>query len=161
MKIMMIIAGLCMALSGCVGFSWTSRIDDLLNASIKLDGKECKTPVGEWDRNQKDVECVSFDGVEAKKSVDRIQLKDCALSIKGNHGLVFSKDGVFPIDDRWRGQVIEFSVESQFFGWGIKDVVEKCKGKTFRVAIDGEIAPSRSQSAMGGARPAAASERSR
>ena len=63
---------------------------DLLNASIKLDGMECKTPAGEWDRNQKDVECVSF------------------------------------------------------------DVVEKCKGKTFRVAIDGEIAPSRSQSAMGG-----------
>ena len=252
---------------------------DLLNASIKLDGKECKTPTGEWDRNQKYVECVSFDGVEAevvpycdgiglvvyavgkfnvderpvkefvyekymsvglfpaftgdrrrylyydslliftwdlawpnavllgfptvcgllinpvveadwvnelsettlagawryrgktceviregveaKKSVDRIPLKDCALSIKGNHGLVFSKDGVFPIDDRWRGQVIVFSIESQPFGWGIKDVVEKCKGKTFRVAIDGEIAPSRSQSAMGGARLAAASERSR
>ena len=252
---------------------------DLLNASIKLDGKECKTPTGEWDRNQKYVECVSFDGVEAevvpycdgiglvvyavgkfnvderpvkkfvyekymsvglfpaftgdqrrylyydslliftwdtalpnavllgfptvcgllvnpfveadwvnelsektlagawryrgktceviregveaKKSVDRIQLKDCALNIKGNHGLVFSKDGVFPIDDRWRGQVIEFSIESQPFGWGIKDVVEKCKGKTFRVAIDGEIAPSRSQSAMGGARLEAAGERSR
>lgn len=28
MKIMMIIAGLCMALSGCVGFNWTSKIDD-------------------------------------------------------------------------------------------------------------------------------------
>ena len=28
MKIMMIIAGLCMALSGCVGFSWTSKVDD-------------------------------------------------------------------------------------------------------------------------------------
>ena len=241
---------------------------DLLNASIKLDGKECKTPTGEWDRNQKYVECVSFDGVEAevvpycdgiglvvyavgkfnvderpvkefvyekymsvglfpaftgdrrrylyydslliftwdaawpnavllgfptvcgllinpvveadwvnelsektlagawryrgktceviregveaKKSVDRIQLKDCALSIKGNHGLEFSKDGVFPIDDRWRGQIIEFSIESQPFGWGIEDVVEKCKGKTFRVAIDGEIAPSRSQSTIGG-----------
>ena len=24
----MIIAGLCMALSGCVGFSWTSKVDD-------------------------------------------------------------------------------------------------------------------------------------
>ena len=35
---------------------------DLLNASIKLDGKECKTPTGEWDRNQKDVECVSAMG---------------------------------------------------------------------------------------------------
>lgn len=32
---------------------------DLLNASIKLDGKECKTPTGEWGRNQKYVECVS------------------------------------------------------------------------------------------------------
>ena len=39
---------------------------DLLNVSIKLDGKECKTPTGEWDRNQKYVECVSFDGVEAE-----------------------------------------------------------------------------------------------
>ena len=90
------------------------------------------------------------EGVEAKKSVDRIQLKDCALNIKGNNGLEFSKDCVFPIDDRWRGQIIEFSIESQPFGWGIEDVVEKCKGETFRVAIDGEITPSRSQSAMGG-----------
>ena len=79
----------------------------------------------------------------------------------GDNGLEFSKDGVFPIDDRWRGQVIVFSIESQPFGWGIEDVVEKCKGKTFRVAIDGEIAPSRSQSEMGGARLEAAGERSR
>ena len=28
MKIMMIIAGLSMALSGCIGFSWTSKVDD-------------------------------------------------------------------------------------------------------------------------------------
>ena len=28
MKKMMIIAGLSMALSGCIGFSWTSKVDD-------------------------------------------------------------------------------------------------------------------------------------
>lgn len=41
MKIMMIIAGLCMALSGCVGFSWTSKIDD---GAIYERNLKCLTP---------------------------------------------------------------------------------------------------------------------
>ena len=41
MKIMMIIAGLCMALSGCVGFSWTSKIDDGAIYELNL---KCLTP---------------------------------------------------------------------------------------------------------------------
>ena len=28
MKKMMMVAGLCMAVSGCIGFSWTSKVDD-------------------------------------------------------------------------------------------------------------------------------------
>ena len=28
MKRVMMVAGLCMALSGCIGFGWTSKVDD-------------------------------------------------------------------------------------------------------------------------------------
>ena len=28
MKKMMMVAGLCMVLSGCIGFKWTSKVDD-------------------------------------------------------------------------------------------------------------------------------------
>ena len=62
---------------------------DLLNASIKLDGKECKTPTGEWDRNQKYVECVSFDGVEAE-----------VVPYCDGIGLVVYAVGKFNVDER-------------------------------------------------------------
>ena len=62
---------------------------DLLNASIKLDGKECKTPTGEWDRNQEDVECVSFDGVEAE-----------VVPYCDGIGLVVYAVGKFNVDER-------------------------------------------------------------
>ena len=69
-----------------------------------------KTLAGAWRYRGKTCEVIR-EGVEAKKSVDRMQLKDCALNIKGNNGFEFS------------------------------------------VAIDGEIAPSRSQSTIGGTKP--------
>ena len=95
-------------------------------------------------------------------------MKDFAIFVNGGTWIK-DQDGAFLINAREPEEVSiafatipkkpqEISSQLKYSDWLGKQFT--IPGETFRGAIDGEIAPSRSQSTIGGARPAAASERS-
>jgi len=100
--------------------------------------------VGAW-RYHGDSGEVVREGIENKKTVEKVLLKDYTLSINGEKFYAFRWDGVVAIDKRWIGHEVNIRIVSKPDApWGIKATMpDSVVGKELWLAIPSTVKPAR------------------